>query len=65
VKLIAGNFLGLGPISGLEVDDRYLASIQAPDKVDTAVDGDARRDVDLNRLFGKFRVPYSLPCVSK
>src|SRR5262249_20255703 len=56
VEVVAGDILGLSAVSGLEVDDRHLASVQAADKVDAAVDGDARRDVDLDLLFGEFRV---------
>jgi hypothetical protein len=50
VELVAGDLLGLGAFSGLEVHDRHLASVQAANEVDTAVDGDARCNVDLDLL---------------
>src|SRR6185503_324484 len=56
VELVAGDILGLGAVGGLEVDDRNLAGVEAANKVDAAVDGDARRNVDLYLLFGELRV---------
>src|SRR5262249_51546794 len=51
VKLITRDILGLGTVSGLEVDDRHLAGVQSANKVDAAVDSDTRRDVDLDLFF--------------
>ena len=50
-----------GAVGGLEVDDRHLASVQAANKVDAAVDGDARRDVDLDLLSENSVLAISLP----
>ena len=50
VELVAGDVLVLGACGGLEVHDRELVGVQAADEVDAAVDGDARRDMDLDLL---------------
>src|SRR5690349_4715855 len=56
MELVASNILSLGSVGRFEVDDRHLAGIQPANKVYTAVDGDSRRYVDLNLLFGELCV---------
>ena len=66
VELVAGDVLVLRARGGLEVDDRELVGVQAPDEVDAAVDGDAGRDVDLDLLFAvDWSARDRLPCSSK
>ena len=55
VQLVAGDVFVLSSRRGLEVDDRQLVRVEAADEVDPAVDGDPRRDVDLDLLLAVHR----------